>query len=64
MEVAGTGSYPVSQKKLPAFKNSWHHQYCADLNDSNPSQTPKDRNIFVIFLAVLPVQTVSVNLIS
>ena len=23
------------QKKVPRYENSWHEEYCTDLNDSN-----------------------------
>ena len=54
-------TYRMSQKKFPPFENSWHHEYFTDLIASNSSWKPKDRSIFVIFLAVLPALEVSVN---
>ena len=45
---------PSEQEKGPTFENLFHQEYFKDLTDSNPNQKPKDRSIFVIFLAVLP----------
>ena len=52
----------MSQKKVPTLKNSYHQEYFTDLNDPKSSLKPKDQNVFVNFLAVLPALEVSMNL--
>ena len=59
--LMGPVIYQVCQKKVPNFENSKNQKKFTDLQDSNSSQGPEDRSIFVTFLTALRALEIWVN---